>query len=100
MVGYGYRPWRAAGWLVMLLIGGTAVFTVAHPVAVETTKAPRFNPFVYTLDHLIPIVDLGQRKAYIPVHEWQQWLSYGLIILGWILATTIAAGITRALRRQ
>ena len=100
MVGYGYRPWRAAGWLLLLLVGGTVVFGLAQPVAAETTRAPRFNPFVYTLDHLLPIVDLGQRRAYVPVQEWQQWLSYALIILGWILATTIAAGITRALRRQ
>lgn len=100
MVGYGYRPWRAAGWLLILLIGGTVVFSLSRPVPAETGRVPRFNAFVYTLDHLIPIVDLGQRKAYIPVHEWQQWLSYGLIIAGWILATTIAAGITRALRRQ
>jgi hypothetical protein len=100
MVGYGYRPWRAAGWLVFLLIAGTVVFSIVRPVAAETDNAPHFTPFVYTLDHLLPIVDLGLRKAYVPVHEWQQWFSYGLVIMGWILATTIAAAITRALRRQ
>jgi hypothetical protein len=30
----------------------------------------------------------------------QAWLAYGLIAAGWILAITIAAGITRALHRQ
>jgi hypothetical protein len=48
----------------------------------------------------LPVTDLGQRRAYAPPPGWSQWLMYGLIIVGWILATTIAAAITRALRRQ
>ncbi len=98
-VGYGYRPWRAAGWLVALLVAGSLVFSARHPYAVDPHRAPAFNALVYTLDLLVPIIDFGQRRAYIPPPGWQQWLTYGLIAVGWILATTIAAGITRALRR-
>ena len=47
-----------------------------------------------------PTPDLGQRKAYVPAARMVQWPMYGLIVVGWILATTIAAAITRALRRQ
>ncbi|WP_460355129.1 hypothetical protein [Actinoallomurus acanthiterrae] len=99
-VGYGYRPWRAALWLGLMLVVGTIAFHVRHPVAAASGPAPPFSPFFYTLDLLLPIIDLGQRKAYAPPPGWSQWLMYGLIIVGWILATTIAAAITRALRRQ
>ncbi|CCK25105.1 putative secreted protein [Streptomyces davaonensis JCM 4913] len=33
-------------------------------------------------------------------HSWQQWLGAMLIAAGWILATTIAAGLTRTLARR
>ena len=99
-VGYGYRPWRAAGWLTLMLIIGTVAFHTRHPIAAEPGKTPPFNAFIYTLDLLLPIIDLGQRKAYLPPAGWLQWLMYGFVVVGWVLATTIAAGITRALRRQ
>jgi hypothetical protein len=54
---------------------------------------------VYTLDLLLPIIDFHQESAFNP-SGWYQWLSYGLIAAGWILATTIAAGLTRAVNRQ
>jgi hypothetical protein len=100
MVGYGYRSWRAAGWLGALIVAGTMVFSVWRPATVDAGQAPSFNALIYTLDLLVPIIDFGQEKSYLPLHEWQQWFMYGLIAVGWILATTIAAGITRALRRQ
>lgn len=98
-VGYGYRPLRAAAWLVTLLAIGTVAFGLHHPRAFEPDKAPPFNAFVYSLNLLLPIVDFGQSKAYDP-RGFYQWLSYALTAAGWILATTIVAGITRAVSRQ
>ncbi|GAA4534184.1 hypothetical protein [Amycolatopsis samaneae] len=98
-VGYGYRPLRAAAWLALLLAVGTLVFGLHHPPALDAGKAPVFNPFVYTLDLLLPIVDFGQAKAVNP-HGGYQWLSYGLIAAGWLLATTVVAGITRTINRR
>ncbi|GAA3589821.1 hypothetical protein GCM10022419_085410 [Nonomuraea rosea] len=97
-VGYGFRPLRAAGWLLALLAVGTVVFTLAEPPALKRGEAPEFNPLVYTLDLLLPIIDFGQEKAFNPAGG-AQWLAYGLIAAGWVLATTIAAGLTRSLRR-
>ena len=98
-VGYGFRPMRAAGWLLVLLCTGTLAFALHRPPALKPSEAPGFNPFVYTLDLLLPIVDFGQQGAYAP-RGWYQWLSYLLIATGWVLATTIAAGVTRSLNRQ
>jgi hypothetical protein len=97
-VGYGFRPTRAMAWLVALLALGSLVYGLHHPRPVEPGKAPDFNPVVYTLDLLLPIIDFGQEKAFLP-HGGFQWLAYLLIAAGWILATTVVAGVTRAVSR-
>ncbi|WP_031159016.1 hypothetical protein [Streptomyces durhamensis] len=98
-VGYGFRPMRAAGWLLLLLCTGTLAFALHHPPALKPSEAPAFNPLFYTLDLLLPIIDFGQEGAFAP-RGWYQWLAYLLVAAGWVLATTIAAGVTRSLNRQ
>jgi hypothetical protein len=98
-VGYGYRPLRAVAWLLAFLAVGSLVFGLHHPPPLADTPHPAFNPFIYTLDLLVPLVDLGQRSGYDPQGP-QRWLAYLLIAVGWIFVTTIAAGIARVLRRQ
>ena len=99
MVGYGYLPLRAALWLGALLLIGSVAFGIHHPAPLDPNQAPEFNLFLYTLDLLVPIVGFGQKDAFNP-RGWQHWLAAALIAAGWILATTIAAGITRVLSRK
>jgi hypothetical protein len=99
IVGYGYRPLRAAAWLIALLVIGSVAYEAHHPRPIEPSAAPAFNPVVYTVDLLLPIIDFHQESAFTPT-GWSQWLSYGLIAAGWLLATTIATGLTRAINRQ
>ncbi|MET9306736.1 oxidoreductase [Streptomyces cellulosae] len=98
-VGYGYRPLRAALWLLALLAVGTLYFTLHPPAPLETGKAPPFNALFYTGDLLLPIAGFGQETAFAP-HGTGQWLAYALTAAGWILATTVATGISRATSRQ
>ncbi|MEU1041491.1 membrane-associated oxidoreductase [Streptomyces sp. NPDC005551] len=98
-VGYGFRPTRAGAWLLTLLLLGSIAYGRHHPPALEHGKGPAFNAPVYTLDLLLPFVDFGQQSAFTPTGLYQ-WLSYMLIAVGWVLATTVAAGITRTLSRQ
>lgn len=98
-VGYGYRPLRAATWLGVLLTAGTGVFALDHPAPVHGAAAPAFNPFLYTLDLLIPLADLGQKHAYEPQGALG-WFAYALIAAGWLFATTIATSLARILRRD
>jgi hypothetical protein len=97
--GYGYRPGRAALWLVGLITAGTIIFGLHHPHPVSSSGNAEFNPFFYTLDLLLPVVSYGQQSAFSPAGAYQ-WLSYALITAGWIFATTIIAGLTRALSRN
>ncbi|MEV8015558.1 membrane-associated oxidoreductase [Streptomyces sp. NPDC086554] len=98
-VGYGFRPGRAALWLLSLLLIGSVTYAVHHPRALKPDEAPEFDPVFYTLDLLLPIVGFGQEQAYAAQGAYQS-LSYALIVMGWTLATTIAAGVTRAISRQ
>ncbi|MFD3542388.1 membrane-associated oxidoreductase [Streptomyces sp. NPDC058662] len=98
-VGYGFRPLRAAGWLFALLLTGVVAYTAHPPRALKEGEAPDFNAVFYTIDLMLPIIGFGQEQAYAP-SGWYQWLSYLLIVTGWVLATTTAAGVSRSLRRQ
>ena len=86
-------------WLLALLIIGTVVFSVSPPGPLKAGEAPHFNAFIYTLDLLLPIIDFGQQSAWNPAGT-EQWLAYLLIVAGWLLATSVAAGITRVLTRN
>ena len=98
-VGYGYRPTRAALWLAALLTLGTIVFGIDPPKPFTGTPVPPFNPLIYTLNLLLPIINFGQAQAYDP-HGLEQWLAYTLTAAGWTLATAVAAGIIRVLQRD
>lgn len=98
-VGYGYRPRRALSWLAVLLVTGSIVFSTAPPPAMSNGEAPHFNGIVYAIDLMLPVVDLGQKYEFRP-GGGEQWLSYVLMAAGWILATTVAAGVARVLRRR
>ncbi|MFC4910010.1 hypothetical protein [Actinomadura gamaensis] len=98
-VGYGYRPWLAAAWVAFFLAIGTTVFSLDHPAPLKKDEAPHFNAFVYTLDLMLPLVTLGQKYAFNPKGA-AQWFSYLLVAVGWILVSTVAAGVTRTLTRR
>ncbi|MFJ8166030.1 membrane-associated oxidoreductase [Streptomyces sp. NPDC096136] len=98
-VGYGFRPLRAAGWLLLLVLTGWIAYGLHHPRPLKPGEAPDFNPLFYTIDLLLPIIGFGQEEAFAP-GGWYQWLSYLLVVTGWILATTTAAGVSRSLQRQ
>ncbi|MFI5684039.1 oxidoreductase [Streptomyces sp. NPDC051636] len=98
-VGYGYRPWLAGLWLAALSLLGTEVFSTHTPIQTKPGEGAPFNAFIYTVDLLFPIGDFGQRGAW----HWTgvaQWLSYLLIAVGWLLTTTVVAGVSRTLTRN
>ncbi|MFD4527435.1 oxidoreductase [Streptomyces sp. NPDC058470] len=98
-VGYGYRPWLAGVWLLALILLGTLVFAADDPVPVKEGEGAPFQPFVYTLDLLIPLGGLGQRANWYWADGGAQWLAYALIAAGWVLTTAVLAGVTRTLNR-
>ncbi|MER5872510.1 oxidoreductase [Streptomyces sp. NPDC002044] len=95
---YGYRPGRAALWMVVLWAAGALVFSQHDPPPIKADEHPDWNAALYALDLLLPVIDLGQQGHWKVEGGWQ-WGAAALVILGWILATTVAAGASRLLRR-
>jgi hypothetical protein len=97
-VGYGYRPWLAGAWLFGLLAAGSAYFAGHRPTPLPAYAGLHFNPVVYTLDLLVPLVSLGQANDWNPTGG-SLAVAYALIISGWILVAALVAGVTRVLNR-
>ncbi|MGI8334747.1 hypothetical protein ACRYCC_32755 [Actinomadura scrupuli] len=100
-VGYGYRTWLSGLWLAALAILGDEVFTRTNTQNLmrASSGAPTFHPLAYALDVLLPIVDLGQEKAWT-AQGWALYWSWSLIAAGWVLTTAAVAGLTGILKRD
>lgn len=97
-VAYGYRPGRAAVWMAVLWAAGTVAFAQHAPPSMKGEEHPQWNPALYALDLLVPVINLGQDGYWRMEGAWQ-WAAAGLVLVGWVLATTVAAGASRMLRR-
>jgi hypothetical protein len=115
MVGYGYRSMRALGWLLVLLVAGSLWFWLRPDNCAGNPELQRitetrcavnaddtgldWNPVLYTVDLLVPIVDFGNKGRWY-MSGLDKWVATGFTATGWVLATTVAAGVTRMLRRN
>ncbi|RKT84477.1 hypothetical protein [Saccharopolyspora antimicrobica] len=98
--GFGYRPALALAWVTALLCAGTAHFALAGPLrAIKKDEAPTWDPFLFSLDLLVPLVDLGHEKAWDPT-GWNKAVALALIVGGWVLVTAVVAGAARVLTRN
>jgi hypothetical protein len=95
LAGYGWRPQRLAGWAVVVWLAGALVFWFAADegaiVATQPTAAAQrtvpFSPLAYSLDLLVPLVDLQQGQAWTPLvrpaaTRMVDWAD-GARLLGW-----------------
>ncbi len=103
-VGYGYRTWQAAVWLLGFLIIGWVVFGTAYPrhmipAGQPGEPLPHFQPLIYALDTLLPVVNLHQQENWIPrgLAQWWAWLS---ILAGWVLTTAVVAALTGLIKKD
>ena len=104
-VAHGYRPGRALGLLGVLVVALTALFAFGpgHAGALHSTGSPpaplsTFNPFVFSLDTILPVIDFGEAGNWRvdPIAPWAWlyrsavWVSIGA---GWILSTLLLAAV-------
>ena len=87
VVGYGYRPWRAAGYSAFFIFLGWFLFSRGYHANVlrptDTDKAypdkgnakgeqslskdyPAFNAFIYSLENFVPLLNLEMGKDWRP----------------------------------
>lgn len=120
-VGYGYRLHRVFIFLLALWALGFLFYWLGanadlihltqdgHPSTLHGCEAgfPCFSPPVYSLQMLIPGLDLREAAYWLPNAEenppWGALLmayTWIMIISGWIAVTVVAAGLTRVFRRR
>jgi hypothetical protein len=100
-VGYGYNTWQALIWVLVFLVFGTVAFDFAHPellTPADPAAQLEFQPTMFTLDLLLPVLGLHQKEAWLP-HGPVQWLMLAFTIIGWILATAVVLGLSGLLKR-
>ena len=95
LVGYGYAPGRALTLLAAALAAGWAFFRTYQPPPVNPAVHPSFNAAIYTVNLLVPAPGLGNAADWNP-HGAGLAMAAGLRVLGWLLAITVIAAITRA----
>lgn len=131
-IAHGYRPQYALFYSFVLVIFGTVIFNYGYtnklispssnvgPFDLSESEVsedyPVFNPFVYSVDVFLPIVDFHQESHWLPnskpgsevnllffkIPSGQLirryfWLH---IVLGWILTSLSVAGFTGLIRNQ
>lgn len=99
VIGYGYRPARALIWLVVL-VALTAVYVAAYPPrAASGSPHAQVEPIIYAFYTVVPVLNIGHPNPY-PASATGQWIIWIAQLAGWALASTVIAGITRALSRN
>jgi len=113
---YGYRPERALVPLLALILAGYVIFSYSWssgamiPTKSEarltsparqvcTADYPCFEPAVYSVELIVPLVNLHQVEFWAP-DATRTWgvaaRAYGWVatLLGWLFTTTLVAGLS------
>lgn len=112
-VGYGYEPLLILAWLALFECVGGILFSFLRsdmllaPIYISAIDGkhgtvtgastltihgyPAFQPWLYTLDLLLPVVRLRQSDIWIP-HQAAEWCAVFFVITGWALATSLVVG--------
>jgi hypothetical protein len=102
LIGFGYRPWRVIVPFLFLVLFGFIFFRGHEAEMIKVDPAMKhldFEPFAYTLDLLVPVVDLGQRRNWEPGHDFVL-IKDVIVVSGWVLSAAILAALTSSLRRS
>jgi len=123
-IGHGYRPARALWFIVAIILLGSFLFGAGFRgelltptkkeayVSVEggedrrvSEEYPKFHAVMYSLDVLVPLVDLHQASYWLPNanRPWggalRSWLWFQ-IVSGWGLTTLLVVSLTGLVRRE
>jgi hypothetical protein len=66
---------------------------------------PCFNPLVYSLDLIVPFMDLHQEEYWAPNGSHKQaglfkWWKWGQIVLGWVFASLAVVGLSGVVKKD
>ncbi|MEE8155480.1 MAG: hypothetical protein V3T53_11060 [Phycisphaerales bacterium] len=103
-IGSGYRSWRALGILVVLWLLGWGVFSYADAqcqiVATPDTQPLTFYPLFYSLDVLVPVVNLQVEEDWTVLEGGAWWFMRVQIALGWFFSSLAVLGFSGLVRKD
>jgi hypothetical protein len=110
-VGFGYRPGQAlvwlagfwfVGWWVFANAGSCQLMLRAPKSASDSTELGTVEAAIYSLDTLLPIVNLGLRDVWYvskgSPFVWAYWRIH--VLAGWLFSTLAVLGLTGLVRRR
>jgi hypothetical protein len=96
--GYGRRPSRSVLVALVLVFVGMFIFRNQNQMEPQDDKSKpvTYSAFWYSLDLLLPIIELGAASAWRPKQDWWFGRTYAPLqrIAGWIVLPLILAAIT------
>ena len=132
-IGYGYDTWRALWFAAAFVTIGSLLFFWGRQadaitlVDKQNEYARRFNPFIYSLESFLPLVDLQQSRFWTPnasphlgpkvllspfksltesPHQfgpnfgrYLRWYLWLHVLAGWFFTSMIIAGVTGLVRK-
>jgi len=101
-IAYGYRPYRAFVWAIVVIVACAAVFAgcLGAVEFAHDDKHTHLYPIVYSFDAFLPIVDLGQADSHTPKELAPHIVLWVEICLGWLLTTLGVLGVTGIVRKE
>ena len=116
-IAYGYCPWLAFIWALIIVGNGLFAFKYGfeHNSILPTDKDckdidkcknyPKFDPLVYSIDVFLPIIDLRLKNAWLPkadnaYGESLRYYFWFQTLAGWGLTTIWVAGFTGLVRNN
>ena len=89
--------------LALVIIGTVLFWTGARRQRFQTTQenedhTPKFNPFIYSLDAFVPLINLHQEQFRFPKGRLLRSYLWIHIACGWVLTTLLVVGLTGLVR--
>lgn len=94
-IGYGYKTWRALEWAVLVVVVGMDVLIlngILWPNHIGVKGIP--EEFAYSLDMLLPGVQLAKHHFDIVLDGWIKYYFYVHRLIGVILGFFLIAGVS------
>lgn len=110
--GYGYQPRNAFFTLVVYWLLGLVLFHSAPQDAFVSTSAASdgqfncvsFDPAIYALDVMLPILDLQQEaRCFITASPELRWWRWGMVfyaVVGWVVTSVAVLTFSGVFRRE
>ncbi len=68
--------------------------------AAPDTQPVTFHPSLYSLDVLVPVVNLQVQENWILLGGWVWWFMRAQIALGWVFSTLAVLGFSGLVRKD